>query len=1051
MTTTPQRIDVWRKISSEHERLEFKEAKNQFDSQRLYAYCVAIANEGGGHLLLGVADQPPRPIVGTQAFPNPVETEEKVFQKLRFRVDIEEVNHPEGRVLVFSIPPRPQGTAYHLDGKYLMRSGSALVAMTEDRLRSIFAEREPDWNQSAYASQLVAANLLGAWNEGNDADLEIVNRLAKEEYATWIPKIRRTLHQLGPVNLKDGRWSVTARKDLWRSLGTRVFDDDLNNLAQCAVTVLSERDPQFELPPDERFAANIRGKVLKYSPELRKGLAESLALLGVQPSDLNYCSQNKPESIVVLTVRIIFESADGVLWGSLDDLLPILAEASPDEFLTAVENALQQIPCPFNELFSQEGSSFTGRNYLTGLLWALETLAWDDEFLVRVCVILGELADRDPGGKWANRPANSLTTILLPWLPQTTAPVSKRRVALQTLRKEAPTVAWKLLLNLLPGQTQTSTPTHKPSWRNTIPDDWKDSVTQKEYWGQVSFCAELTVAMASDGMEKLKELVGQLHDLPRPAFNRILAHLSSKAVTNKPEDQRLGLWTRLTMFTREHRRFSNAKWALSSELVSKIESVADKLAPQNVLNLHRVLFSGHDHGFYEETGNFEEQQRKLEERRRQAVKDILDNGGMQAVVEFAKDVESPHHVGHSLGVVAKADIDDQILPAMLATDDRKLSDFTGSYIWSRRYKNGWEWVDGLDRSGWSNDQMGQFLSRLPFTQETWRRAADWLGKFDREYWSRTNVNPFDASAEIGIAIDKLIENGQSKAAITCLGRMLHDKRTIDVNQAVRALLAAGTSSEPLGSVDTYDIIKIIQALQDDPETDPEDMFRIEWAYLPLLDSHSGDASPKTLENRLASDPDFFCEVIRCIYRSKKEPKPKEETTTEQDEAIEQNAWKLLREWRIPPGTQPDGTFLPDQFNQWLKQVRESCNESGHLEAAFEHVGQVLFHCRPDPTGLWIHHAVADALNDRGSEGMRVGYVNEVVNSRGAHYIDPTGKPERNIAQRYRQKAEDVENAGYQRFATGLRRIAKDYDREAERIVAEHRGKNTAKSNEKSDE
>ena len=384
-------------------------------------------------------------------------------------------------------------------------------------------------------------------------------------------------------------------------------------------------------------------------------------------------------------------------------------------------------------------------------------------------------------------------------------------------------------------------------------------------------------------------------------------------------------------------------------------------------------------------------------------------------------------------------------------DDRKLLGFTGSYIWSRRHRNGWEWVDRLDKSGWSTDQVGRFLSCLPFTQETWRRAADWLGKFDKEYWSRTNVNPFDASAEIGKAINKLIENGRSRAAITCLGRMLHDKRAIDVNQAVRALHAAGTSSEPLGSVNTYDdFIKIIQALQDDPETDPEDLFRIEWAYLPLLDSYSGDASPKTLENRLASDADFFCEVIRCTYRSKKEPKRRDETT-EQDKAITQNAWKLLREWRIPPGTQPDGTFLPDRFNSWLKQVTELCNESGHLEAAFEHVGQVLFHCRPDPTGLWIHHAVADALNDRGSERMRAGYVNEVVNSRGAHYIDPTGEPERKIAQRYRQKAEDVENLGYQRFATELRRLANGYDREAERIVAEHRGKNDGKSKEESNE
>ena len=109
MTTTPAQIDLWRKSPSEHQRLEYKEAKTQFDNRKLYKYCVALANEGGGHLLLGIADKPPRRVVGTAAFDNPVEMAAKLFQAVGFRVDIEEVLHPDGRVLVFHIPSRPRG------------------------------------------------------------------------------------------------------------------------------------------------------------------------------------------------------------------------------------------------------------------------------------------------------------------------------------------------------------------------------------------------------------------------------------------------------------------------------------------------------------------------------------------------------------------------------------------------------------------------------------------------------------------------------------------------------------------------------------------------------------------------------------------------------------------------------------------------------------------------------------------------------------------------------------------------------------------------------
>ncbi len=160
MTTTPEQIDLWRSAPSEDQHLEFKEAKTQFDNKKLYKYCVAIANEGGGRLILGIANKPPRPVVGSAAFNNPVQMADKVFEAIGFRVDIEEVPHPDGRVLVFHIPSRPRGTAYHLDGAYWMRSGEDLVPMSEDRLRHIFSEGGPDWLEESTKQYLEADRII---------------------------------------------------------------------------------------------------------------------------------------------------------------------------------------------------------------------------------------------------------------------------------------------------------------------------------------------------------------------------------------------------------------------------------------------------------------------------------------------------------------------------------------------------------------------------------------------------------------------------------------------------------------------------------------------------------------------------------------------------------------------------------------------------------------------------------------------------------------------------------------------------------------------------
>lgn len=158
--TTPAQIDVWRQSTSEHQRLEFKEAKNQYDFQKLCRYCVALANEGGGVMLLGIADQPPRQVVGSAALPDTVKAASDLFHALGFRVDVESTEHPSGRVVVLHIPSRPRGTAYHHQGSYLMRAGEELVSMSEDQLRRVFAEGQPDWMEEFAKSDLSAGDVV---------------------------------------------------------------------------------------------------------------------------------------------------------------------------------------------------------------------------------------------------------------------------------------------------------------------------------------------------------------------------------------------------------------------------------------------------------------------------------------------------------------------------------------------------------------------------------------------------------------------------------------------------------------------------------------------------------------------------------------------------------------------------------------------------------------------------------------------------------------------------------------------------------------------------
>jgi len=132
--------------AKEDEHLEFKEAKTRFDFETLVKYCVALANEGGGRMILGVTDKLPRAVVGSRAFPNLERTKAGLIERLQLRVDVEEIQHPNGRVLVFQIPTRPIGVAIQHKGAYWMRGGEDLIPMTPDQLQRIFAEASPDFS-----------------------------------------------------------------------------------------------------------------------------------------------------------------------------------------------------------------------------------------------------------------------------------------------------------------------------------------------------------------------------------------------------------------------------------------------------------------------------------------------------------------------------------------------------------------------------------------------------------------------------------------------------------------------------------------------------------------------------------------------------------------------------------------------------------------------------------------------------------------------------------------------------------------------------------------
>ena len=784
------------------------------------------------------------------------------------------LSYPNAKVVKLPSPTQYQIEEILRNEKFSDIRARELAQIGNRRLsalrRYIWGGAVPRYAKWDCADDIARVNLLGRWSDKNPADVQVLENVLGIEGRKGLGKLRFILSRADtPLAQVDGKWRIVPRGEAWNALRNRLSDEDLDRFQEIALLVLGERDPKFDLPKEDCYAANVLGKELKYSARLRKGIAETLALMGSRSEKLEQCSHGKAEVVAAHVVRNLLHAVDWEQWAGLDTLMPLLAEAAPKAFLDTVEETLGDLEnTPFRAIFMQEEDGLFGGNYMTGLLWGLECLAWSPDYLSRVAVILADLASIDPRGRYSNRPAQSLADIFLPWHIQTMASLDQRKSAIKVVLKEQPHVGWKLLLSLLPHSLGSTSGCYCPVWRPFIPSDWEDGVSVNEYWAQIHMLTEFAVEMACSDVERLLELTDRLSDLPQKTQEEILKHFASERIIRLPESERVIVWEKLNGVVRRHRKFRDARWGLPEKSLVKIEDIEKKIMLSNPILQYRYLFSKNDHDLVDQKGSDEERWKRLREKRQAALSEIMGNGDFARCMDFAWEVAIPCKVGQTLGELADERIESEILPSQLNTEDELLERVVAGFICGRFRERGIPWVDHILEQHWNPQQCAQFLLLLPFQQEIWERAISYLDESHEErYWKHVNTQVGVWTWNDRIVIEKLITYGRTGAAVMCIAYAMDDDINFDPALATHALLAFLENPQEVQTLERYHVIDLIKHLQAVPTVDIEKLYQIEWNFLPWFDPLSGE-SPVALGKKLASDPKSFAEMIKLAFRSK---------------------------------------------------------------------------------------------------------------------------------------------------------------------------------------
>ncbi len=923
---------------------------------------------------------------------------------------------------------------------HLATLGRASLTALRRKLAVDKGLERPPWAHRVEAPALLPALLAGAWDGAKPGDQEVLSRLADRPYSDLERSVARWAQASdAPVRKIGTTWFLVSKEDAWNLLATQLTPSDVARFRDALIRALGIQDPAVQLPPERRWMANVLGYGHPLSGHLREGLVDTLAIMGARSGEATYLSGQTGQLHADTIVRELLARANaddsGNLWASLAGVLPLLAEAAPEAFLDALDGALSRhgtpslIPTLFTD--TDEAAAIFSTSPHTGLLWALENLAWSPDYLNPAVRYLGTLARLDPRGKLANRPSSSLRSIFLIWYSQTAAPLRTRLDALDNLRRKEPRAAWDLMLAMLPRPHDIATPLHEPRWRDWK-DGWREGATLEERSQAVQHVmSRLLIDAGTDG-DRWANLVRHISSLPQ---RQLIEAVESLEPTSFSEEDRAILWAALRSEISNHRHFGDADWVLPEEALAQLEGVYERFAPSDPIQRQAWLFSQRPDLLTSEPGDWAARQQLVENVRENAVRSLREEGGLVALLNLASLAEQPGEVGRVIGQTAagEAASEQAAILDLLDARDGPEGLLARGYVGGRFNVGGWAWATPILENAapaWSRARRASFLSVLPFGAETWAWAQRFEEETERAYWSIVPAfwleHPTATSVEQ--AANHLIRYQRAGAAVDLIGMAIERSRCdvapVVVITALEELLRHGTADQwsRLG----YEVAVLLEYLDRSDVIDMHDLAQLEWGYLPIL--QSGRRPPKVLHGELARNPEFFVDVLCTVFR----PEGVEaHEPTDEERAKATLGYQLLDSWKQAPGTRPDGRISEEELNTWVDQTRALAADRRLARIADQQIGRVLRWLPDDSDGTWPNRLVRDLIERIESRDLETGLEIGLHNSRGATWRGLTegGAQERALQAKYLTYAQQV-SARWPRTAGMLRRLASSYLEEA---------------------
>ncbi|MDI6833605.1 MAG: hypothetical protein QMD02_07180 [Bacteroidales bacterium] len=904
-----------------------------------------------------------------------------------------------------------------------------------------FPPNKAKWMEKENIREIIPALILGRWNETFIGDIELIEKLSEQKYSDYLVILNKWKNfEESPIIQIGETWRITSPLDLWKALSSQLSSKDFQNIQECYALAFKNGNPIVK-HADKNSLATYFNKKNKYSSWSREGLTQSLILVG-QLNGLKISNLVNPQNWVDNIIFDLLNNASGEMWISVNKELPLIAEASPKSFLKAVKNSLEKEPPEIMEMFKEEDGFLDKTSHHTGLLWALEGLAWLPEYLRDVSLILLKLSRLDPGGRLSNRPLNSITEIFKPWHYQTLASFDERIEILKYVTEKEKESGWNLLMRMLPDPLGIALSTYKMRWR-MFDKNTNLTYSYQEIWNTHSAVIEMLINLFDNDEKKFSQLIKEITDLSPKDRKRVL-DWANEVYPNIKQEKFL-TWETIREILNNQRSHPDTDWALTENELHELENLYNKLEPPDIISKYIWLFNdqwpalpeGLKNDFNEKSK--EQILKRIKDVRKNAITIFLKELGLNQTIELRKQVKVPRLLGEPLADIITSQ-EEIITVCQCLNDDKNLIGFAHSFIYRKSIIEGFDWIKSLFKElqgkKYSNKALSNVLIPLTQNQQLWNFIASLDTEIQNEYWQ--NINPnfyYTSDNEKVIGIEMLLKYKRFISAIDIASQFVE---IIPSNLLSEMLIKAGTeqTSEIPQHYGSYEIKQIFEELYRRTDIQKSTLIDLEWLYLPLFYSYGISRNPKTLEEALANNPDFFVEVLKWIYIPKDKTLLEKEREGFSDETIQntaKQAYHLLHSWKKIPGMKEDNSIDEAVLKDWIIKARTLAESASRLDVADSEIGKVLAEY-PENISLWPQETIFQIIEEINTDSLKRGYSCAMYNKRGSSTRGAFdgGDIEREKAAYFEKLANDCKNK-YPSVAEIFERMQQEYLAEAKRM------------------